>query len=128
MSFVFSEFLNSDTLLHAIPPVPSHLSPSSSILGQSFALEQILGEVASHTMNTELSEKPLVLLFSGPPGHGKTEMAKQLADLLSCPFHKVDCRNHANPWEMFGSGRYILHITVWYLISHEKLSDTVLDC
>ena len=74
------------------------------ITGQSFALEQILGEVASHRMNSELSSKPLVLLFSGTPGHGKTEMAKQLADLLACPFHKVDCRNHANPWEMFGSG------------------------
>ena len=67
-------------------------------------MEQILGEVASHNINTELSDKPLVLLFSGPPGHGKTEMAKQLAELLVCPFHKVDCRNHANPWEMFGSG------------------------
>ena len=55
-------------------------------------------------MNSELSSKPLVLLFSGTPGHGKTEMAKQLASLLACPFHKVDCRNHANPWEMFGSG------------------------
>ena len=74
------------------------------LLGQSFALEQILGEVASHRMNSELSSKPLVLLFSGTPGHGKTEMAKQLASLLACPFHKVDCRNHANPWEMFGSG------------------------
>ena len=80
------------------------------LLGQSFALEQVLGEVASHNINTELSEKPLVLLFSGPPGHGKTEMAKQLAELLCCPFHKVDCRNHANPWEMFGSGGRILVI------------------
>jgi DNA polymerase III delta prime subunit len=64
-------------------------------------------------MNTELSEKPLVLLFSGPPGHGKTEMAKQLADLLSCPFHKVDCRNHANPWEMFGSGTHFTSQSVF---------------
>ena len=74
------------------------------IIGQSFALEQILGEVSSYHVNSELSDKPLVLLFSGPPGHGKTETAKQLADLLSCPFHKVDCRNHATPWEMFGAG------------------------
>jgi hypothetical protein len=77
------------------------------IVGQSFALEQILAEVTSFNVNTELSAKPLVMLFSGPPGHGKTETAKQLADLLACPFHKVDCRNHANPWEMFGSGMYI---------------------
>ena len=37
-------------------------------------------------------------------GHGKTETAKQLSELLECPFLKVDCRNHANPWEMFGAG------------------------
>ena len=74
------------------------------IIGQSFALEQVLGEVSSYHVNSALSDKPLVMLFSGPPGHGKTETAKQLADLLACPFHKVDCRNHATPWEMFGSG------------------------
>ena len=74
------------------------------VVGQHFALEQVLGEVSSFHVNAELSEKPLVMLFSGPPGHGKTETAKQLADVLGCPFHKVDCRNHATPWEMFGSG------------------------
>ena len=74
------------------------------IVGQNFALEQILSEIASAYANTELSKKPLVLLFAGPPGHGKSETAKQLADLLQAPFHKVDCRNHAHPWEMFGAG------------------------
>ena len=74
------------------------------VVGQSFAIEQIISEIASHFTNTELSNKPLVLLFAGPPGHGKSETAKQIADLLDAPFHKVDCRNHANPWEMFGSG------------------------
>ena len=38
------------------------------IVGQSFALEHLLSEVASFHVNTELSEKPLVMLFSGPPG------------------------------------------------------------
>lgn len=74
------------------------------VIGQSYALEQITGEIASHFTNTELSKKPLVLLFAGPPGHGKSETAKQIAEVLDAPFHKVDCRNHANPWEMFGSG------------------------
>lgn len=35
------------------------------IVGQSFALEQILAEVTSFNVNTELSAKPLVMLFSG---------------------------------------------------------------
>ena len=55
-------------------------------------------EIASHLCNSELSTKPLVLLFAGPPGHGKTETAKQLAKLLDAPYWKVDCRNHAHPW------------------------------
>ena len=73
------------------------------VVGQDFALENVLSEISSHYVNSELSSKPLVLLFSGPPGHGKTETAKQLADLLEAPYWKVDCRNHAHPWEMFGS-------------------------
>lgn len=74
------------------------------VVGQTFAVEQIISEIASYSTNKLLTKKPLVLLFSGPPGHGKTETALQLAQLLSTPFHKVDCRNHAHPWEMFGSG------------------------
>lgn len=84
--------------------IPKLDSLKYRIVGQNFALEQILSEIASAYANTELSRKPLVLLFAGPPGHGKSETAKQLADLLQAPFHKVDCRNHAHPWEMFGSG------------------------
>ena len=73
------------------------------VIGQDFALESVFSEIASYYVNSELSSKPLVLLFSGPPGHGKTETVKQLADLLDAPYWKVDCRNHAHPWEMFGS-------------------------
>jgi AAA+ superfamily predicted ATPase len=69
--------------------IPKLDSLKYRIIGQTFALEQVLGEVASAYANTVLSRKPLVLLFAGPPGHGKSETAKQLADLLQAPFHKV---------------------------------------
>ena len=98
-------------LFHILPApklralgVPRLDSLKYRIVGQSFALEHITSEVASNFVNSELTRKPLVLLFAGPPGHGKSETAKQLADLLGVAFHKVDCRNHAHPWEMFGSG------------------------
>jgi ATP-dependent Clp protease ATP-binding subunit ClpA len=45
---------------------------SSRIVGQTFALEQVLSEVSSYYVNTELSDKPLVMLFSGPPGKTHT--------------------------------------------------------
>ena len=42
--------------------------------------------------------------ITGIPGHGKSETSKQIAELLKLPFLKIDCRNHATSWEMFGSG------------------------
>ena len=35
--------------------------------------------------------QPLVLLFTGPSGHGKTELATSLGGLLSLPYLAVDC-------------------------------------
>ena len=72
------------------------------IIGQNFAVEVIMRHIACHFV--EAKKKPLVMLFAGTPGHGKTESAIQIADLLNCKSHVVDCRNHADPWEMFGSG------------------------
>jgi hypothetical protein len=36
---------------------------------------------------------PLVLVFAGPSGHGKTELARQLGHLLSLELEVVDCTN-----------------------------------
>lgn len=96
---------------HLLPParlaqlrIPRLDALKYRVVGQTFALEQVLCEVASAYANAELSSKPLVMVFAGPPGHGKSETAKQLAELLAAPYLKVDCRNHAHPWEMFGAG------------------------
>jgi len=51
------------------------------------------------------------MIFAGPSGNGKTELAKILADLLKKPqdnaFHKVDCGKLSDASELFGkAGAY----------------------
>lgn len=59
------------------------------IIGQRWATEQVEESIGSYYLfNTA---QPLVLLFTGPSGHGKTELASSLGNLLSVPFLAVDC-------------------------------------
>ncbi|KAK4197306.1 P-loop containing nucleoside triphosphate hydrolase protein [Triangularia verruculosa] len=39
------------------------------------------------------ADKPMVLLFAGPSGHGKTELAQNMGKLLSLDLQTVDCTN-----------------------------------
>ncbi|KAL8887657.1 MAG: hypothetical protein Q9192_006291 [Flavoplaca navasiana] len=47
-------------------------------------------------------EMPLVLLFTGPSGHGKTELAKRMGELLSLPLLKIDCTQTRFTTDLFG--------------------------
>ena len=47
-------------------------------------------------------DKPLLLLFTGPSGHGKTEMASRMGDLLSLNLLRVDCTEKSSETDMFG--------------------------
>ena len=59
------------------------------IIGQRWATENVEESISSHYLfNTA---QPLVVLFTGPSGHGKTELASSLGDLLSLPFLAVNC-------------------------------------
>ena len=59
------------------------------MIGQRWATEQVEESIGSHYLfNTA---QPLVLLFTGPSGHGKTELASSLGNLLSLPFLAVNC-------------------------------------
>jgi ATP-dependent Clp protease ATP-binding subunit ClpA len=51
------------------------------------------------------SKKPLVLVFAGPSGHGKTEMARRLGYLMQTELLVVDCTIVQHEIELFG-GRH----------------------
>lgn len=59
------------------------------LIGQQVAAEKVEETVGSRILYN--TAQPLVLLFTGPSGHGKTELASSLGDLLSLPLLAVDC-------------------------------------
>lgn len=59
------------------------------IFGQQLATTQVLQRISSRLLFN--SKKPLVLFFTGPSGHGKTELARRMGGLLSLELIVVDC-------------------------------------
>ena len=70
------------------------------IVGQLPATQKIIGTLASYVMMN--SRRPLVLLFAGPSGHGKTEVACRIGGLLSLDILHVDCTEMLIGWDLFG--------------------------
>ena len=82
---------------HNIMPLfetPYHL------FGQQLATTQVLRQITSRLLFN--SQKPLVLLFTGLSGHGKTELARCLGGLLSWEMIVVDCTMMQHNTDMFG--------------------------
>jgi dynein-related subfamily AAA family protein len=70
------------------------------LIGQSTASNFLLQEFLSHLVSP--NKKPLVLVFAGPSGHGKTELARRLGHLLSLELEVVDCTIFNREMELFG--------------------------
>eukprot|EP00550_Attheya_septentrionalis_P010615 CAMPEP_0198306876 /NCGR_PEP_ID=MMETSP1449-20131203/58635_1 /TAXON_ID=420275 /ORGANISM="Attheya septentrionalis, Strain CCMP2084" /LENGTH=656 /DNA_ID=CAMNT_0044009437 /DNA_START=2430 /DNA_END=4400 /DNA_ORIENTATION=- len=92
----------------------------SLVVGQRAAKHTIREEVVNHFWNRSNNKnemcsdfsQPLSMIFAGPSGNGKTELAVWLSNLLNRPnedaFHKVDCGKITTGNELFGmSGAYI---------------------
>lgn len=71
------------------------------LVGQSLASSRLLQKFLTHLAKGS-SQKPLVLAFAGPSGHGKTEMARRLGHLLSLELEIVDCTIVTREIELFG--------------------------
>ena len=70
------------------------------IVGQLPAAQQVISEITCHLLSG--FRKPLVLLFAGPSGHGKTELASRMGDLLSLDIQHVDCTEMRHETDIFG--------------------------
>lgn len=70
------------------------------IIGQQPATRQVIDCIRNHA-NLKIA-KPLVLLFTGPSGHGKTELASRMGDLLSLETLRIDCTEMSHEDDMLG--------------------------
>ncbi|KAH8669778.1 P-loop containing nucleoside triphosphate hydrolase protein [Tricladium varicosporioides] len=70
------------------------------LIGQTMAANRLLQKLLSHLIVP--SQRPLVLVFAGPSGHGKTELARRLGHLLSLELEVVDCTIFNRESELFG--------------------------
>lgn len=70
------------------------------IFGQQLATTQVLKRITSRLLFN--SQKPLVLFFTGLSGHGKTELARRMGDLLSLELMIIDCTMMTYDTDIFG--------------------------
>jgi ATP-dependent Clp protease ATP-binding subunit ClpA len=75
------------------------LGLSNFLIGQTAAAKALLSTLIAHL--TEPGKKPLVLVFAGPSGHGKTELARRLGHVLSLELEVVDCTIVNREMELF---------------------------
>ncbi|OCK78281.1 P-loop containing nucleoside triphosphate hydrolase protein [Lepidopterella palustris CBS 459.81] len=84
------------------------LGISYFLIGQSSAAKTVTQKLLSHMALPR--SKPLVLVFSGPSGHGKTELAKRMGELLSLELECIDCTELKHETDLFGPKKpYIGH-------------------
>lgn len=70
------------------------------IIGQHHSTQLVRQSILSHRLFD--SATPLVFLFTGPSGHGKTELARRMGNLLSLDILSVDCTEMKYETDVFG--------------------------
>jgi hypothetical protein len=76
-----------------------------SLVGQDFLVEEVISLIYAKLADPRLTKKPIVLLFCGPPGHGKTNLAEDIMTILAPTDHaRVNCGDIVDAkWQLFGS-------------------------
>ncbi|KAK0714523.1 P-loop containing nucleoside triphosphate hydrolase protein, partial [Lasiosphaeris hirsuta] len=70
------------------------------LIGQTIAAGRLVQKLLSYLIMP--SPRPLVLVFAGPSGHGKTELSRKMGYLLNLPLLVVDCTTVNREMELFG--------------------------
>lgn len=70
------------------------------IVGQTIATQRVSDLIFHHYMVK--SKTPLAILFTGPSGHGKTELARSMGALLEADFLRVDCTEMQHETDLLG--------------------------
>ncbi|KAF1975133.1 P-loop containing nucleoside triphosphate hydrolase protein [Bimuria novae-zelandiae CBS 107.79] len=74
------------------------------MIGQLPAAKLIMKTVFNHITNHNPS--PLVMVFAGPSGHGKTELAEQMGSLLSVKHKKLSCSEIRERMDLLGGSNF----------------------
>ena len=83
--------------VHSITPVFEIIY---HLIGQRTAAQETVHCIMDHVIFGDTV--PLVLLFAGPSGHGKTELARKMGNLLTLKIHTVDFAEMKHETDMFG--------------------------
>lgn len=70
------------------------------LIGQRMAANRLYQKLLNYMMVP--SRRPLVMVFAGLSGHGKTELARQLEHLMGLDLERVDCTTYTREIELFG--------------------------
>jgi hypothetical protein len=70
------------------------------LIGQTMAANRLFQKLLNYMMVP--TKRPLVMVFAGPSGHGKTELARRLGHLMSLDLEIVDCTIYNREIELFG--------------------------
>ena len=70
------------------------------LVGQEFATSEVSERILHHIAFGE--EQPILLVFAGPSGHGKTELALNMKELLSVEHIIVNCTEIRHETDLFG--------------------------
>lgn len=70
------------------------------MIGQERATRKVIDKMISHIASSK--DKPLVMVFAGLSGHGKTELARQMGKYLSAEHILIDCTEMKHETDLFG--------------------------
>ncbi|WP_419241719.1 AAA family ATPase [Cardinium endosymbiont of Nabis limbatus] len=95
-----------------LPIGPKQVAPDTGAIRQfmcnypeevRLAIGEWVATIIEDAKSMQLTKKSTPIMFVGPPGTGKTYLAKQLAALLQLPVQSIDLSNYKN---VYGSSYY----------------------